>query len=92
MMIGDKISQVIGVESEGLKRLFFYIYVLGNIFFLILSLIGLFLFFVVEENLIIYYLIGWVLWTPIYFLLLFILFQLIINPIIFIIDGFSEKK
>jgi len=88
----DKIFQVIGVESEGLKRLFFYIYVLGNIFCLILSLIGLFLYFSVEEYLILFYLIGWVLWTPIYFLFLFILFQLIINPIIFIIDGFGDKK
>ncbi len=92
MMIGDKISKVIGVESEGLKRLFFYIYILGNIIFTIVSLLGLFLFLIGSNVNIIYWFIGIIFWTPFFFLFLYVIFQLIINPIIWIVDGFDDKK
>ena len=96
MMIGDKISQVIGVESEGLKRLFFFIFFIGNTVFLLFTLIGLinhFFFPNDDFNSVLYVgSLGLLLFTPVYFIILFILFQLIINPIIWIVDGFDDKK
>jgi hypothetical protein len=97
MVVGDKISQICGIENEGLKRLFFYLYMLVLVFgilFFFGSVITTLIEGIDESRIRICFLIGLgvLLWTPVYILSLMILFQLFINPILFIIEGFKNGK
>ena len=97
MVVGDKITKVIGIENEGLKRLFLYIYKIGLVSLILLflgSVITVLITGIDEYKIILVFLIGLglLLWTPVYLLILMIGFRLFINPILFIIEGFKNEK
>ena len=102
MVVGDKITKVIGIENEGLKRLFLYIYKIGLISGIFICFVTLlFVIFTTDvrlegtmslTELLITFIIGTLSWTPVYLLILMIGFRLFINPILFIIEGFKNEK
>ncbi|MFL2485702.1 MAG: hypothetical protein ACJ0Q5_03775 [Candidatus Neomarinimicrobiota bacterium] len=97
LKVGDRISQTCGIKNEGLKRLLSYLYILVLVFGILFFLGGVITTLIVgidEYRIRVCFLIGLgvLLWTPVYLLSLMIFFQLFINPIIFIIEGFFHGK
>ena len=96
LKVGDRISQTCGIKNEGLKRLLSYLYILvlvfGILFFLGIVITALITGSVQVMRICFLTGLGVLLWTPVYILSLMILFQLFINPILFIIEGFKNEK
>ena len=89
----DKISKFIGIKNRGLRRLFIYLYLFGYTILFSLIIIGLNEYFVFDDFIPLRNtLIGLLLYTPSYLLILCILVPTFFNPILWIIKGFYEEE